>query len=202
MKISKKFYEQEAIGLAENLLGKILVRKIGNTILKARIVETEAYPGKNDKGSHNYGERITERTKTLYSKGGHIYIYLIYGMYELLNVVSGEEGSGQGVLIRAIEPLTELNYFSQNRFSKDYIDLSSYQKKNLTNGPGKLTKAMKITREYNGFDLNRDDIYIEDDSYSDFEIVKTKRIGIDYAEEAKDFLYRFYIKGNRYVSVK
>lgn len=202
MKISKKFYEQEAISLAENLLGKILVRKIGNTILKARIVETEAYPGENDKGSHNYGGRFTERTKTLYAKGGHIYIYLIYGMYELLNIVSGEEGSGQGVLIRAVEPLSELNLFSQNRFSKDYMNLSSYQKKNLTNGPGKLTKAMKITRKYNGFVLSRDDIYIEDDDYSNFEIVKTKRIGINYAEEAKDFPYRFYIKGNKYVSVK
>jgi DNA-3-methyladenine glycosylase len=202
MKLTRNFYKKDSLSLAKDLLGKVLVRKFGDKELRARIVETEAYPGEEDKASHNYGGRITERTKTLYMGGGHLYVYLIYGIYALLNIVAGDVNSGQGVLIRAVEPLDNIDDFAQNRFGKNYEDLSSYQRKNLSNGPGKLTKALDISTKAKGLDLVGDIIYLEDDGYKDFTIVTKKRIGIDYAEEAKDFPYRFYIGESKYVSVR
>lgn len=202
MKLTRNFYKKDSLSLAKDLLGKVLVRKIGDKELRARIVETEAYPGEEDKASHNYGGRITERTKTLYMGGGHLYVYLIYGIYALLNIVAGDVNSGQGVLIRAVEPLDNIDDFAKYRFGKNYEDLSSYQRKNLSNGPGKLTKALDISTKAKGLDLVGDIIYLEDDGYKDFTIVTKKRIGIDYAEEAKDFPYRFYIGESKYVSVR
>lgn len=202
MKLTRNFFKENSISLAKNLLGKVLVRKTGDRKLTARIVETEAYPGENDKASHNYGGKVTDRTKTLYMGGGHLYVYLIYGMYNLLNIVAGDVDSGQGVLIRAVEPLDNIDDFAQNRFGKNYKDLSAYQRKNLTNGPGKLSKALDINTKAKGIDLTGDIIYLEDDGYKDFTIVTKTRIGVDYAEEAKDFPYRFYIGESKYVSVK
>jgi DNA-3-methyladenine glycosylase len=202
MKLYRDFYKKDALVLAEDLLGKIIVRKTKGKILRARIVETEGYPGGKDKASHSYMDKKSPRTQTLYLEGGHAYVYLIYGIYHLFNVVAGENGQGQGVLVRAVEPLGNLDTFAQNRFSKNYDKLTSYQRKNLTNGPGKLTRALKIDLKENAIDLTGEDLYLEDDGFSNFSIVTSKRIGIDYAEEARDFLYRFYIKDNPYVSIK
>ena len=120
-----------------------------------------------------------------------------------MNVISGAKDEGEGVLIRALEPLNEFNYLSNIRFNKDYESLTKAQKLSLTNGPGKLCKALSIDREFNYKKLyEKGDMYIINGEYEDFDIVETTRIGIDYAEEAKDFPWRFYIKGNKYISKK
>lgn len=202
MKLERDFYVRDALTVGKDLLGKIIIRKTKDGILKARIVEVESYTGEDDKACHTFAGKRTKRTEIMYREGGCLYIYLIYGMYSLMNIVTGSSDDGQAVLIRGVEPLSNFDNFSQNRFLKNYNELSSYQKKNLTSGPGKLTKALNINRDNNGQDLLLDEIYLEDDGFADFEIVEAKRIGIDYAEEARDFLYRFYIKGNPYVSAK
>lgn len=185
------------------MLGKILVRNINGLKLFGRIVETEAYIGKIDKACHAYNNKRTPRTETLYGESGIAYIYLIYGMYHCLNVISGEKDDAQGVLIRALEPLNELEYLSLKRFNKAYNDLNKNQKLGLTNGPGKLCKAFSIDKSFNTKEMYiKEKLYIIDDSFTSFDIISSKRIGIDYAEEAKDFLWRFYINENNYISKK
>lgn len=202
MKLDLKFYKRDALTVGRELLGKVLVRNIGEIQLRARIVEVEAYTGIDDKACHTYGGKITPRTQVMFGRAGKLYIYLIYGMYDLMNIVTGEEGSGEAVLIRGVEPLNSLDVFSQNRFQKNYEELSYYQKKNLTNGPGKLTRSMEITRNDNEKDLLKDEIYIIDENFKDFNIVSSPRIGVDYAGEDAKLPYRFYIEGNNYVSKK
>ena len=200
MKLDLEFYNRGAIYLAPALLGKVFVRNHNGRELRARIVEVEAYTGAEDKASHTYGDRRTPRTETMYKHGGHLYVYFIYGMYNMMNVVAADENSGEGVLIRAMEPISPLDAFAQNRFGVDYSSLTKTQIKNLMNGPGKLTKALGVDKSMDGTILTNAEIYIEDDGYDNFEIVNSKRIGIDYAEEAIHFLYRFYIKENKNVS--
>lgn len=203
MCLDKNYFKKGALDLAKDLLGKILVREVDGKIIKCKIVETESYIGKIDKASHAYNERRTKRTEPLFHEGGIAYVYLIYGMYNCMNVISGAKDEGEGVLIRALEPLNEFNYLSNIRFNKDYESLTKAQKLSLTNGPGKLCKALSIDREFNYKKLyEKGDMYITNGDEEDFEIVETTRIGIDYAEEAKDFPWRFYIKGNKYISKK
>ncbi|WP_294153351.1 DNA-3-methyladenine glycosylase [uncultured Clostridium sp.] len=203
MIIEKSFYRKGALELAEKLLGKILVRKVDGRVLKGKIVETEAYIGEIDKASHAYNSRRTERTEPLFHEGGIAYVYFIYGLYHCFNVISGEKDKGEGVLIRAVEPLNEFDYISQKRFKKDFNELSNDKKKTLTNGPSKLCMAYSIDKSDNYKKLYEEsDFYIEDSTEDNFEIVKTTRIGIDYAEEAIEFPWRFYIKDNPYISVK
>ena len=136
----------------------------------------------------------------MYEKAGTIYVYQTYGIHYLMNFVTLDENFPEAVLIRAIEPLNKIDNISINRFGKIFNKLNNYQKKNLTNGPGKLTQALEINKDLNGLDLFSDKIYLEDNS-SDFNIVIDKRIGIDYSKEAVDYPYRFYIKDNSNVSV-
>ena len=203
MILEKSFYSQGALELAKNLLGKTLVRKIDGRVLKGKIVETEAYIGEIDKASHAYNGRRTERTEPLFHEGVIVYVYFIYGLYYCFNVISGEKDKGEGVLIRAVEPLNEFDYISQKRFNKDFDELTSAKRKTLTNGPSKLCMAYSIDKRYNYKKLyEKGDFYIEYSDEENLEIVETTRIGIDYAEEAIDFPWRFYIKGNSYISVK
>ena len=139
--------------------------------------------------------------KHFMDRSGYSYVYFIYGLYYCMNVVAMKEGIPEGVLIRAIEPVSGIETMSQRRFKKSYSELNKYQLKNLTNGPSKLCSAMDIAREQNSMDLLGDELYIEKGDSEAFEIVEAKRVGIDYAEEAKNYLWRFYIKGNKYVSV-
>ena len=203
MIIKQEFYNRSALEVAKDLLGKGLVREVDGKVLKGRIVETEAYIGATDKACHAYNGRRTKRTEPLYEEGGVSYIYFIYGLYHCFNVVTNEKDVAEAVLVRAIEPLNEFDYVSKVRYNKEYNELTKTQIKNLTNGPSKLCLAYLINRDINVLKLyEQGPIYIEDDSYDEFEIVDTKRIGIDYAEEAKDFLWRFYIKDNPFVSKK
>ena len=203
MILEKDFFKQGALDLAKDLLGKILVRECDGRILKGKIVETEAYIGEIDKASHAYNGRRTERTEPLFREGGIAYVYFIYGKYFCFNVISGIENKGEGVLIRAIEPLNEFDYLAEKRFNQNYDELTKAKEKALTNGPSKLCLAYSIDKSDNYKKLyEKGNLYIED-NYEDnlFEIVESKRIGIDYAE-AIDFLWRFYIKDNKYVSKK
>ncbi len=186
--------------VAKDLLGKILVHKIGETIISGKIVETEAYVGAVDKAAHTYNNRRTPRTEVMFGDGGYVYVYLIYGMYHCMNVVTGVEGDGEAVLLRALEPIEGIEQMAINRFNKNLNELKKRELKLLTNGPGKLCSALGITKEDYGEDLTGNKIYIYDNEIEKFHVVSSNRINIGYAEEAQDFPWRFYIEGNPYVS--
>lgn len=192
MKLEREFYLCDGIELSKKLLGKILVRRNGETVTKGRIVETEAYMGKIDKAAHSYGNKGKERCAVQYGLGGFAYVYLIYGMYSCFNVTANNEGVPEVSLIRALEPVDGIDEMKLRR-KTDKI-------KNLCSGPGKLCMAMDIDRSLYGADLLGDELYIEDDGFCGFEVEASKRINIDYAEEATDFLWRFTVKGNKFVS--
>lgn len=202
LKLPREFYGRDTIVVAKELLGKTFVHEVGGIKTSGKIVETEAYRGIKDKGAHAYGGRRTPRNEALYGPAGYSYVYFIYGLYYCMNVVAMKEGIPEGVLIRAIEPISGIETMSERRFKKPYSELSKYQLKNLTNGLSKLCLAMDITKAQNSIDLCGGELYFEETENEPFEIVEAKRVGIDYAKEAKDYLWRFYIKGNRYVSVK
>ena len=167
-KLSSHVFQREAIDLARDLIGTILVHRVRGKELRARIVETEAYVGPHDLACHAARGR-TKRTQVMFGPGGHAYVYLIYGMYEMFNVVSGATGDAQAVLIRAAEPVGW------------EADLS---------GPGKLTREMRITRADNGIDLTADKLYFLRGEGKRPRIKLTKRIGVDYAGKWKDELLR------------
>ena len=197
MRLEKEFYSQDAVTVAKKLVGKLLVRKLAGREIVCRIVETEAYVGPEDKGSHAYQNKKTERTKILFKSGGYAYVYLIYGMHSCFNVVTNKKGKPESVFIRAVEPLIGLETIKENR------DIGSKKIEELTNGPGKLSQALAINKELNGYNLvSGDKIYIkEDEEKTGYEVVSSPRINIDYAEEYKEKLWRFYIEGNSFVSV-
>ncbi|CEN77401.1 DNA-3-methyladenine glycosylase [Paraclostridium sordellii] len=202
--MDKDFFRRDAITLSRDLLGKYLVRKYEGQQIITKIVETEAYMGIEDKAAHVFNDKRTSRTEPLYQDGGCIYVYLIYGMYHCLNISANIEGVPQCVLIRAVEPVSPMNLISQNRYLKNYDELSSYQKKNICNGPGKLCKALKIDKELNFKSILGDELYIldNDEEIKKSDIIESKRVNIDYAQEAKDYLWRFYIKDNKHISKK
>lgn len=203
MILNKEFYKRDALIVAKDLLGKIIVRKIDGITIKSKIVETEAYIGAIDKASHAYNNKRTARTEPLFNEGGITYVYFIYGLYHCFNVISDDEDIASGVLIRAVEPLNNFNYLSKIRFEKEYEELTNFQKKNITNGPSKLCMALSINKDDNYKQLyNDENLYIEEGEVEEFQVVETTRIGIDYAEEAREFPWRFYIKENMYVSKK
>lgn len=201
-KLEREFYNRDSIFVAKDLLGKVLVHEKEGQRISAMIVEVEAYMGVVDKAAHSYGGRRTSRVEVMYGNPGYSYIFLIYGMYNCFNIVTNEKEIPQAVLIRAVEPLDGVEGMAQNRFGKPFDELTKSQRRGLTNGPGKLCGALSLDRSFNGIDLCGNNIYIEDSTVKNLSIVTTKRVGIDYAEEAKDFPWRFYIEGNEYVSVK
>lgn len=199
--LSRGFYSRNAVIVAKELLGKVLVHKIGRQEISARIIETEAYMGIEDKAAHSYGGRRTPRVEVMYGGPGFSYVFIVYGMHYCLNIVTMEEGNPQAVLIRAVEPAGGIDLMAQNRFGKPYAQLTGSEVNGLTNGPGKLCKALQIDKNLNGEDLCGNKLYVQEGKDENFTTVSSKRIGIDYAQEAKDFLWRFYIKNNKYVSV-
>jgi DNA-3-methyladenine glycosylase len=202
-KLEREFYKRTSIEVSKALLGKYLVHRINGEELIGKIVETEAYMGLIDKAAHSYGGRRTPRNEIMYGEAGFSYVYIIYGMYDCMNVVTSEIGTPHAVLIRALEPVGDIERLCELRYGKGSKELTKAQLKNLLNGPGKLCRALGITRKENGKDLCGEEIYIlEDDKVEELKIVETKRINIDYAEEAKDYLWRFYIQGNPYISKK
>lgn len=203
MKLKREFYDRPTPDVAKDLLGKTLVHYINGERLAGKIVETEAYVGAIDKAAHSYNYKKTKRNRAMFGPPGHAYVYIIYGMHNCLNTVTQKEGEPAGVLIRAIEPLEGIEIMAYNRYDKPTEDLTKRQIINLTSGPGKLSMAMGITRADNERDLCGDVLWLEEPAEDNsFEIVTTTRVNIDYAEEAVDFPWRFYIKDNPFVSKK
>jgi DNA-3-methyladenine glycosylase len=178
-KLGRRFYQQPADVLARALIGKILVHRVGNRKLRARIVEAEAYMGPADLASHSSKGR-TRRTEVMFGPAGHAYIYFIYGMYEMFNIVAGTTGQAHAVLIRAAEPLDGWQ-----------ADLT---------GPGKLATRLEIKRLDNGRDLTGPDLYLQDDGFIPTRILSGPRVNIDYAKEWVDKPLRFFDATSRYVS--
>ena len=194
--IKKEFYFKSAEKVAKELLGKYIIREYENKKIICKIVETEAYIGPEDKACHAYNNRCTERTKIMFSEGGKAYVYFIYGMYYCFNVVTARIGKPEAVLIRAVEPISGLELIKENR------NIKSNKIEVLTNGPGKLCRALNIDKSLNGENLlTSSKLYIiEGEEVRD--IVTTTRINIDYAEEYREKNWRFYINGNKFVSKK
>jgi DNA-3-methyladenine glycosylase len=192
-RLSRDFFLKDAVALAKELLGKIIVRKIDTGIIKCRIVETEAYMAPYDKGSHAYLGKKTKRTVHFWNSGGHLYVPLTYGIHHCLNIIANTADKPEGVLIRAVEPLEGVDIIQKFRNTKKQVD--------LTNGPGKVTSALKITGDYCSLDLcASDDVFLEDDGFNEFTTERSVRVNIDYAEEYIYKPWRFFIKDNSYVS--
>ncbi|HRH61017.1 MAG TPA: DNA-3-methyladenine glycosylase [Chitinophagaceae bacterium] len=194
-KLPAAFYRgSDVVQIAKDLLGKIIVTNFNNEITTARIVETEAYNGIIDRASHAYNNRRTARTEIMYSAGGFAYVYLCYGIHHLFNVVTNEKNIPHAVLVRAAEPLTGIEIMMR-RTGKKILDNT------LTRGPGNFSKALGISTAHTGTSLLGNEIYIAEnfDAYP-FTIASSPRIGVAYAKEDALLAYRFYIRGNQYVS--
>ncbi len=195
--LEREFYLRDTLTVAKDLLGKYLVHEQNGVLIVGRITETEAYIAAIDKACHAYDGKVTPRTQVLYAQGGTAYVYLIYGMYDCMNVVTEAEGVAAAVLLRGVELVGGIEEAAHLRYGKAYGELTKLQIKNFSNGLGKLCKAMGITREQNKEDLCGGSFYItdgyENHGPKEFSIQTGTRIGIEYAEEAKDFMWRFYI---------
>lgn len=181
-KLPRKFYDRDTIVVAKELLGKYLIHISQGVKKIGKIVEVEAYLGQHDLAAHS-SKGCTARTKVMFGPPGHAYVYMIYGMYYCVNIVTEQAGHASAVLLRALAPIKNID--------------------ERTQGPGLLCKAMGIDNKLNGHDLISDNFYIASIEESDpFNIVKKPRIGVDYAKHwAKKYL-RFYIKDNPFVSKK
>ncbi len=185
MKLPRSFYARRTDLVARDLLGCILVRNLNAKRLSGRIVETEAYFGQGDPGSHA-SRGMTPRNKIMFGKPGFAYVYFVYGNHHCLNFTTEKEGTAGAVLIRALEPIEGVGEMTRNRRGGS-----------LTNGPGRLTQALGITREHNGIDLTGNQIYVMKGKRPG-KITIATRIGL---REGRDLKLRFYIKGNKFVSV-
>lgn len=201
MTVTKNFFEQPTLELARQLIGMELVHETTQGTLSGKIVEVEAYKGPEDKAAHSYGGRRTPRTEIMYSAPGHVYMFLIYGMHHCFNIVSGPIGKPEAILIRALEPIQGIDLMLKNRYDmKD--SYSKNQSRNLTNGPGKLCKAMQLNMNLYGQSLiDCPHVSIRPfQSVDDSDIVLSPRINIDYAEEHAALPYRFHLRDNTHVS--
>lgn len=196
MKLPQEFYQgDDVVAISRALLGKYLYTFINGAVTGGYIVETEAYNGVIDKASHAFGNRLTPRTKTMFEQGGIAYVYLCYGIHEMFNVVTSVEGQPHAILIRAINPTDGLDIM-QFRRNMPVV------KPTITSGPGSVAKAMGISRAVNAVSLQGDTIWIEDRglAFADDEVAAVPRVGVDYAGDDALLPYRFYVKGNPYVS--
>jgi DNA-3-methyladenine glycosylase len=194
--LQRSFYQRDILTVAKELLGKVLVHQSSEGTTSGRIVEVEVYRGPEDKAAHSYGGRKTPRNEVMYGEKGHAYVYFIYGMYFCINITAGDVlGKPEAVLIRALEPIEGESLMDKRRVKT--------KKANLTNGPGKLCMSMGVTKLQNKADITLPPLYIQDaPKIPDTDIVDTTRIGVDYAGEWKERPWRFYIRGNSFVSVK
>lgn len=179
-KLPREFYDRDTVTVARELLGKLLVHRVGDVDLIGRIVEVEAYVGSHDRASHS-SKGLTPRTQTMFGPPGHAYVYLIYGVHHCLNVVTERAGNGAAVLLRAIEPVQNI--------------------RDRTSGPGLLTRALQIDKRFNGHDLLSQDLFIAEVAAAPpIQIVAGPRIGVAYAGDWAKRHLRFYLKGNQFVS--
>lgn len=191
MIIPRAFYERDTLTVAKELLGQILVHETNDGVTKGIIVETEAYLGELDDAAHSYKGK-SERVRIQYGPAGHAYIYLIYGMYYCMNITTGPFGVPEVVLLRALEPVAGLRLMEQRR--------KTDKPKNLMSGPGKLCQAMGIGKAQYGEDLCREEGLFIEYGGTICQIEASKRIGIEYAVQSRDELWRFTIPGNSFIS--
>ena len=192
-KLPREFFLRETVHVARDLLGCLLWRRLGRTLLCARIVECEAYLGANDAASHARRGLRSQRNESMYLEGGHAYVYFTYGMHYCMNVVTQEAGIAEAVLLRAAEPLRGIESM-RNRRPKANKD------SDLMNGPGKLCAAMEIDRRLDGEPLDGDRLFLTERDAPAGEIAVSARIGVEGAGDAAHWPLRFYLRGNRYVS--
>ncbi len=196
MKLPLSFYQRDdVVAIAKELLGKYIYTCIDGVISGGYIVEAEAYNGIVDKAAHSYGGKLTPRTKTMFEAGGVAYVYLCYGIHEMFNVVVSVEGDPRAVLIRAVHPMEGLEVMLYRR---NMLAVKS----NITSGPGSVAQAFGINRKINGINLQSDTLWLEDRglSFADEQIAAVPRVGVAYAKEDALLPYRFYVKGDVYVS--
>ncbi|MGB3005322.1 MAG: DNA-3-methyladenine glycosylase [Chitinophagaceae bacterium] len=197
-KLPLDFYRRDNILIvAKELLGKVLVTRWNGVTTAGRIVEVEAYNGIIDKASHAFGGRRTDRTEIMYAAGGLAYVYLCYGIHYLFNVVTNKKEIPHAILVRALEPLIGIAEM-QKRNGKKVLDNT------LTKGPGNVSKALGIQKNVTGHSLLSKELFIADDgfAFNEKQIKKSPRIGVDYAGEDALLHYRYFIKGNPFVSGK
>jgi DNA-3-methyladenine glycosylase len=196
MKLSEDYYlGNDVVAISKNLLGKYLFTCIDGVITGGYITETEAYNGAVDKASHAYSNRLTTRTKTMFMQGGIAYVYLCYGIHEMFNIVTNVEGEPHAILVRALYPTDGIDTMLQRRNMQ-------VVKPNITAGPGSVAQALGISRNINAISLQSDTLWLEDrgPTFTDEEITVGPRIGVSYAGEDAFLPYRFYVKGNKFVS--
>jgi len=202
-KLPGSFYKRNNVcQVAKELLGKVLVSRFNGIITSGRIVEVEAYNGIIDKASHAFGGRRTNRNEIMYANGGVAYVYLCYGIHYLFNVITNNKETPHAILIRALEPVIGIDEMLQ-RVGKTKPD--SYRLDNtLTRGPGNLSKALGIFTFHSGTSLGSKELFIADDGFvfPKKQIAVSPRIGVDYAGNDALLPYRFYVKGNPFVSGK
>ena len=197
-KLPLNFYKRkDVVAIARELLGKIAVTNLDGVITFGRIVETEAYVAHIDKASHSFRGRRTAKNEHMYAHPGTAYVYICYGMHQMFNIVTNEKDIPDAVLIRAIEPLEGIDIMLQ-RTGKKKLDFT------LTKGPGNVGKALGIFKKHSGLHLLDDEIYLADDGFKlkENEIGISKRIGVESAFPDSELPYRFYVRGNKYVSGK
>jgi len=209
-KLPKSFYTRsDVVLIAKQLLGKYLVTDINDKITVGKIVETEAYCGATDKACHAHLNKKTQRTKIMFEEGGVAYVYLVYGMYKLFNIITNEYGKADAVLIRAVEPVEGIETMLERRKMEKIKDATDNfkLKRNLTAGPGIMSLAMGIELSDYGQDLTENRIWIEDrqeknkqEIIQENQIIASSRVNIDYAEEDKHLPWRFRIKDNKWTS--
>jgi DNA-3-methyladenine glycosylase len=197
-KLPLDFYKRkDVVAIARELIGKIVVTKFNGLTTSGRIVETEAYVAHVDKASHSFGGRRTAKNEHMYAHAGTAYVYICYGMHQMLNIVTNEKDIPDAVLIRAVEPLEGIDIMLQ-RTGKPKLDFT------LTKGPGNVGKALGIFKKHSGLHLLDEEIYLADDSFKlkENDIGISKRIGVESAFPDSELAYRFYVRGNKYVSGK
>ncbi len=193
LKLTRKFYARPVLVVARECIGKVLVHRTADGVAAGRIVEAEAYRGPLDLAAHS-SRGLTRRTAAMYGPPGHAYVYLLYGISWAMNIVTTADGKPHAVLIRAIEPLRGMDQMARRRNK-------SPDSRELTNGPGKLTNALAITGADYGRDLCGGQLYLEHSELAVGKIGRSPRINVDYAGNWVSKRWRFYERGNRYVSV-
>ena len=192
MKLDRNFYLRSGLEVARDLIGKKIFHNSPEGLTGGIIVETEAYMGSLDAAAHSY-KGLTARTQIQYGLGGFAYVYMIYGMYFCMNVVANVENIPDAVLIRALQPTDGINLMRKRRNKNNLRDLCS--------GPGKLAQAMGIDKNHYGVDLCGDEIFIETTNILP-EVTATKRINVDYAGDAANYLWRYIMTGSEFLSVR
>lgn len=196
-KLPLEFYDRpDVVTIAKELLGKVLVTKFNGQLTSGRIVETEAYIGLTDRASHSYNGKRTAKNEYMYARPGTAYVYICYGMHQMMNVVTNKKEIPDAILIRAVEPIEGIETMLA-RTGKPKLDFT------LTKGPGNVGKALGIFKEHSGELLISNRIFIADDKNSHIsktQIGISKRIGVENSGAAAEYHYRFYVRGNKFVS--